>query len=238
MPSKIEIKENQTFNQLTVIKELPKKGLLRQVQCKCSCGNIKDIALVNLRTGRTKSCGCLKSKNLKSHTTHGLSKTKEYKLWTRNKENMCTEWKEDFLLFKVWYDKTFKFRGYYLIRKDLDKPLDEENARLTPFRESTYHNKLFKSHRGVLVSKTTKKYISPLRDLKFDPKGKDGGTWKFTCFVPSRSRFHTWTSEYYQNARDNIRFAYEKLGYMKDYIDDNFDWECLRPINLEKMLRL
>ena len=48
--------------------------------CKCSCGNSPVVTSANLRTGSTTSCGCyrfeMKSAKL---TTHGLSRTAEYK---------------------------------------------------------------------------------------------------------------------------------------------------------------
>lgn len=53
----------QTFGKLTVIEaagHLPNgKSSLKAVLCKCSCGNMKVVAQVRLRNGRTKSCGCL-----------------------------------------------------------------------------------------------------------------------------------------------------------------------------------
>lgn len=55
--------------------------------CKCKCGNYKSINVNSLRSGNTLSCGCLKSEiNSKKLTTHGLSKSTEYKSWTGIKE--------------------------------------------------------------------------------------------------------------------------------------------------------
>lgn len=50
--------------------------------CTCRCGNTDVIQSSDLRTGRSKSCGCLKSEQLTArNTTHGLSKTPEYAVW-------------------------------------------------------------------------------------------------------------------------------------------------------------
>lgn len=50
----------QKFNKLTVIK-FDRRGERRETYwlCECDCGNIKSIAVSNLTSGNTKSCGCL-----------------------------------------------------------------------------------------------------------------------------------------------------------------------------------
>lgn len=48
--------------------------------CKCDCGTEKWVKTDGLKNGRSKSCGCLKKELAKERcTTHGRSKTKEYK---------------------------------------------------------------------------------------------------------------------------------------------------------------
>lgn len=77
----------EVWNRLTVIRE---EG--RKVLCSCSCGSgEKWYWRGKLRSGWTKSCGCLwqelkhDSKNLK----HGMSKTSTYHIW-RNARGRCT----------------------------------------------------------------------------------------------------------------------------------------------------
>lgn len=50
----------QKFNRLTVL-ELGKRNSCGQIQwkCKCECGNIVFVTTTYLKTGHTKSCGCL-----------------------------------------------------------------------------------------------------------------------------------------------------------------------------------
>ena len=76
MPKIINL-ENQKFNRLTV---LYRNGTTKDGQilwhCKCDCGNEKDIASRNLRSGHTKSCGCLqkeKTKLMGESQKHDLS---------------------------------------------------------------------------------------------------------------------------------------------------------------------
>lgn len=53
------IESGTTFGRLTVIKMVePKKGKA-QALCQCECGNTSVVGSYLLRTGATKSCGCL-----------------------------------------------------------------------------------------------------------------------------------------------------------------------------------
>jgi len=86
--------------------------------CKCDCGNTKMALSHELISGRIKSCGCLKHKSY--HTTHGLSKTRLYRIWSNIKSrcnnprvdcyenyggrgiSICEEWANDFNKFYQW----------------------------------------------------------------------------------------------------------------------------------------
>lgn len=50
--------------------------------CLCDCGTRKSVRHDHLREGRVRSCGCLKTTN-PNHTTHGLSHTPEYAIWSK-----------------------------------------------------------------------------------------------------------------------------------------------------------
>lgn len=68
----------QKFGKLIAVKKIKMikdKGSLWQ--CKCECGNTKNVLLKKLRFGEIKSCGCLMWKK-----THGLSNAKIYRVWT------------------------------------------------------------------------------------------------------------------------------------------------------------
>ena len=51
------------FGRLTVVEKLYKKGNEWYWKCQCDCGNFCEVRGVNLRTNRTKSCGCLKQES-------------------------------------------------------------------------------------------------------------------------------------------------------------------------------
>lgn len=77
---------NQTkWGKLTVLSVSIKKmyGQNRSFSlCVCDCGVEKEIATSSLKSGLTKSCGCIKrQQTVERNTTHGKSRMKEYKHW-------------------------------------------------------------------------------------------------------------------------------------------------------------
>lgn len=74
--------ENKKYGKLTVIKYLENKGIHPMWECFCECGNKTIVASTQLKTGHTKSCGCLR-KELGSK--RALKERKdfphEYQMW-------------------------------------------------------------------------------------------------------------------------------------------------------------
>ena len=73
------------FNRLVVI-ERKETDKHRHIQwlCLCDCGEYIKTSGQNLKSGNTKSCGCLKKEVLKNnnhYTKHNMSKTQIYKIW-------------------------------------------------------------------------------------------------------------------------------------------------------------
>ena len=86
----ITISIGDVFGRLTVVAEAPQRGYRRYWLCQCSCGSpAKEVRGSHLSFAQVKSCGCLvKELSAKSavhtgklNTTHGKSKTKEYRIW-------------------------------------------------------------------------------------------------------------------------------------------------------------
>jgi len=66
-----------------------KSGQARWV-CECECGKKSIVLGYDLRSGKTRSCGCLqKEKAIEAHLTHGMRKTPTYISWAGIK-NRCT----------------------------------------------------------------------------------------------------------------------------------------------------
>jgi hypothetical protein len=74
---------NQRFGRLTAIAAVEKDRLGAWCwQCQCDCGQTVIVNGNSLRRGLTRSCGCQKREvtGLRA-TTHGASKTVEYRTW-------------------------------------------------------------------------------------------------------------------------------------------------------------
>lgn len=84
---RLEIQEGQKFGKLTILKELESlyspKGIMRRMfECKCDCGNIKNIRLSLLTSNQTTSCGCFHKQTISDiFKKHGDSLTPEYRCW-------------------------------------------------------------------------------------------------------------------------------------------------------------
>ena len=81
----------EIYGRLRVVKEVervnPRKRLFR---CVCECGGVVDRNLNALRSGHTRSCGCLHVEAMEKNRekrprhgrpTHGMSKSPEYSSW-------------------------------------------------------------------------------------------------------------------------------------------------------------
>lgn len=59
--------------------------------CRCDCGTERIVASQPLRTGKSRSCGCLKSESIaRAHITHGRSGSRAYQVW-RDMVRRCTD---------------------------------------------------------------------------------------------------------------------------------------------------
>jgi hypothetical protein len=84
-----QIKELAETTKLTKIKDSGKRSKHGQVfwLCECDCGNTLLVRARDLKTGHTRSCGCLRDEKTKERsTTHGMSQIgKLYKRWINMK---------------------------------------------------------------------------------------------------------------------------------------------------------
>lgn len=109
------------YNRLLVLEDVYVVNKDVKVRCKCDCGKIVDVSIYKLKSGHTKSCGCLNYEKIMSRITkHGQAKSnstelKLYNVWSSmyqrcyNPRNtgyknyggrgitVCDEWNKDII---------------------------------------------------------------------------------------------------------------------------------------------
>jgi len=81
---KLSVEPGMTFGRYTVIRLSQKVGSQNKKYfvCKCDCGQIREVSKWSITSGRSKSCGCLKSEiTSRTKTTHGLWKHPIWNCW-------------------------------------------------------------------------------------------------------------------------------------------------------------
>ena len=117
----------QVFGRLTVISDTGKKSGGHMIWlCRCDCGQLTEVRDSDLKTSRTKSCGCLRKETMAaeffihgdSYRRGGMSRL--YRIWGDMKQRclnpkqqnykyyggkgikVCPEWQNSYLAFKAW----------------------------------------------------------------------------------------------------------------------------------------
>lgn len=87
---KLEDLSGQRFGRLVVISRHENLGKHVRWSCVCDCGGSVTVSSTHLRTGHTKSCGCVRkeisSLQARSMAKHGMWNTPEWNCWKAMKD--------------------------------------------------------------------------------------------------------------------------------------------------------
>jgi hypothetical protein len=127
MPRPVIDLTGKKFNQLIVLKinEI-KERFGANWLCECDCGKKTIARGCDLKAGRKKSCGCLSISALRNHcrTTHGLSKTRFYRIWFAMKRRCTEESNEHFKKYYIDRGITLcnEWFGFEKFKSDMYEP--------------------------------------------------------------------------------------------------------------------
>ena len=144
------------YGRLTVIERACREDKRRVYWvCRCDCGNYSFVSGDDLKSGNTKSCGCLNSEKLKAgiNVKHGMCYTPLNGVWRAMKrrcyykkdsryENyggrgitVCDEWKDDFQAFYNWAMTNGYREGLSIDRIDVNGNYEPVNCRWATDKE-------------------------------------------------------------------------------------------------------
>ena len=123
--------------------------------CQCECGKKKTICTANLKSGHSKSCGCLNREA--KYKTHEKTNTRIYGIYNGIKTRcynknmnmykyyggrgikMCDEWKNNFESFYQWSINNGYRDELTIDRIDVNKNYEPNNCRWIPMNEQHYN---------------------------------------------------------------------------------------------------
>lgn len=183
MPNPIDI-SGEKYGRLTAIK---RNGYLNGKTawlCRCECGNEKTITLNSLRTGNTKSCGCLLLQEGKTKDRsyfvwqHMMSrcynpKTERYPNYGGRGITVCESW-HDYWNFRKWayssgYDPTAPTRQCTIDRIDVNGNYCPDNCKWSTSKEQSLNTT--RNHRITVYGETmtltqaSEKYGIPMKTI-------------------------------------------------------------------------
>lgn len=140
--------ENKDFvlGKLTFIEQVASdKYFHKRAKYLCFCGKEFIATIQHIKTGNTKSCGCYGNHVTKiAGETHGFCKTSLHKVWCGMKNRcgekghknygergiiVCKKWKNDFLTFKEWVEKSGYKKGLSIDRINVNGNYTPSNCR-------------------------------------------------------------------------------------------------------------
>jgi len=148
MAKLIDLSGHRFERLLVIAKGKAKYGTRAFWRCRCDCGNEIVVSAQSLRTGATKSCGCLSSEMTSlRNEKHGFAKKEKlYDVWKsmrqrccnkRNKNyqnyggrgiSVCDEWK-DYIVFRSWALGNGYRDGLSIDRVDVNGNYEPSNCR-------------------------------------------------------------------------------------------------------------
>lgn len=178
MPRKVENIIGRRFGRLLVVENLNINSHGSKLhRCICDCGKTKDVPISYLKSGHTKSCGCLVKE---MHTTHSLSQSRLYNIHQGMlarcfRENhfayrdyggrgitVCDKWKNNFMSFYEWALENGYCEDLTIDRIDVNGNYEPRNCRWVTKAEQSRNSRknVYFTYNGI--TKTTSEWAREL----------------------------------------------------------------------------
>lgn len=96
-PPFVKLEIGKRYGRWTVLEHLGMRGHFRYMLAQCECGVQKQVTLNGLRSGSTRSCGCLSADMTGDRCrTHGMTGTTEYRIWRGIKDRCLNPNKKEY----------------------------------------------------------------------------------------------------------------------------------------------
>ena len=169
MPQRVVDMSGAKVGKLTVISRGKNtKQNKAQWLCRCDCGNMTVVSRRHLKDHSTLSCGCLRKEKAKiTHTTHGMKRTRLYRIWSGVKDRccnvnskyweryggrgitICDEWLQSFESFYRWSMDNGYSDELTIDRIDNDKGYCRENCKWVTYKiqeNNRSNNRILECH--------------------------------------------------------------------------------------------
>lgn len=223
--------EGKKFNRLTVIEYSHKKGNKKYYLCDCSCGNRVYVRQDKIKSGHTKSCGCLMKETSsmigKNSKTHGKTKSPEYIVWgsmkarcfNTNEESyknyggrgitVCDRWKNSFENFLNDMGER-PTNQHQIDRIDNDGNYEPKNCKWVTVSENSVNRRNKGNKLGIKnITKDGNKYVV---NIKRDKVNRNSG---YTSLEDAIKLKHMYLKEYEENKEkwieDTLNGNYKKF---------------------------
>lgn len=172
----------ERIGRLTVMQEIGKtKDNHILWECLCDCGKTTNVRSTHLKRKAIRSCGCLqKEKTQDARTTHGRSRTSEYRIWSDMKRRCYNPKTQYYPIYGgrgiIVCEKWHNFENFYkdmgprpsnrhsIERKDPNSNYEPDNCIWATNRTQARNTRIRKDNKsgvaGVYKGKNCNKYIA------------------------------------------------------------------------------